>query len=130
MKIEGPSQSWSKKICEDEKIKERLAREEDSLTKLVFDLQVSADMASKELQAEDGVVATRKQGLRNKPKVPISRIQETLDTMKSCVLEVPNSFDIITTLEYFIQTLKLGVVVMSEKGPLVTLPSISSHIAK
>ena len=95
-------------------------------------------MASKELHAEDGVVATRKPcgrqgsrnrplGSRNKPKVPISRIQETPDTMKTCVLEVPNGFDVITTLEYFIRTRKLGVVGMSAKGTLVTLPSMASH---
>jgi hypothetical protein len=55
-------------------------------------------------------------GSKNKPKNPLTRIHEISDMMKSRVLKVPSGFDIRDTLETFMCTCQLGVVVIGGRG--------------
>jgi hypothetical protein len=69
-----------------------------------------------EFPTEGGDLETQRLRGRNKPKNPLTRIHEILDTTKICVLEVPSGFDIKDILETFMHTFQLRVIVMGGRG--------------
>jgi hypothetical protein len=76
--------------------------------------------------AKSGAVATprargRPKGSKNKFKAHVCETFETLDTLKSCVFEIPSGFDVRMTLETFALRHQMGVLILSGSGTVANV---------
>jgi predicted DNA-binding protein with PD1-like motif len=86
----------------------------------------NAAKADEERPAKGGAVATprargRPKGSKNKSKAPVCGTFETLDTLKSCVFEIPSGFDVRMTLETFALRHQMSVFILSGSGTVANV---------